>query len=380
MDLRELRREIDGIDDEIVRLFAKRMDIAAEIAEYKKEHSLPILVPAREKEKLADVAEKAGKDMETYTKVLYSTLFELSRSYQSKRTGALSPLCRRISDAMENTPRLFPEGPAVACQGVEGAYSQIAAEHLFKDPKIFYFRNIPAVFEAVEQGLCPYAVVPLENSNAGSAKKVYDLLQSHHFSIVRTYRLKIDHNLLVNPGTNRQDIREIYSHEQAIGQCSEFLSTLPRANVIAVANTAMAARMVSESGRNDVAAISSSLCGELYNLKCVEHSVQDRKNSRTRFLCIGKNLEIFPGSDRTSLMMVLDHKPGALYKVLARIFTLGINVTKVESRPIPDRDFQYMVYFDLETSVYSEGFAQLMGELEELCQEFQYLGSYREVL
>ena len=380
MDLNELRERIDSIDTELVRLFTERMDIAAQVADYKKENHLPIYVPARERAILKDVAEKAGPDMANYTRVLYSMLFELSRSYQSKRNTDLTPLYAKITDSIQNTPKLFPQAPMVACQGVEGAYAQIACEKIFKTPFIMYFKNFDSVFNAIEKGLCQYGILPIENSTAGSVKKVYDLMIHHNFSIVRTFRLKIDHNLLANPGTKIEDIQEIYSHEQALNQCSEYLRQFPNAAIIPVENTAVAAEMVAKSGRNDVAALSSRACEELYNLECLAASVQDEKNNRTRFICISKNLEIYPGADRTSIMMILSHKPGSLYKVLARMYVLGINVVKLESRPLPDRDFEFMFYFDLETSIYSEEFVQLKCELDDLCEEFKYLGSYSEVL
>ena len=380
MEISELRNQIDEIDDELVRLFTRRMDIAAQIADCKKQQGLPIFIPAREREKMLDVAQKAGPEMANYTQVLYSMLFELSRSYQSKCNNVVSPLYRRITDAISSTPKLLPQAPMVACQGVEGAYSQIACEKIFKKPFIMYFKNFEGVFTAIEKGLCQYGILPIENSTAGSVNKVYDLMIRHNFSIVRTFRLKIDHNLLANPGATLEGIRDIYSHEQAISQCSEFLQTLKGVNVIAVENTAVAAEMVSKSGRKDVAALSSRSCAELYGLTCLAQSVQDKGNNRTRFICISKNLEIYPGSDKTSIMMVLSHRPGALYKVLARLYVLGINVTKLESRPIPDRDFEFMFYFDLDTSIYSEEFVQLMCELSDLCEEFKYLGSYSEVV
>ena len=243
-----------------------------------------------------------------------------------------------------------------------------------------FFKSFDAVFSAIENGLCQYGILPIENSTAGSVNKVYDLMISHNFSIVRTYRLKVDHNLLVNRGTKLEDIREIYSHEQAINQCKEFLETLQDVKVIPVANTALASQMVAESGRKDVAALSSRACAQLYGLSCLKSAVQDMDNNQTRFICIAKNLEIYPGADKTSIMMILPHRPGALYKVMARLYTLGVNVTKLESRPIPDREFEFMFYFDLETSIYSEEFVQLMCELDELCEEFKYLGSYSEVV
>ena len=138
--------------------------------------------------------------------------------------------------------------------------------------------------------------------------------------------------------------------------------------------------MVAKSSRTDIAALSARSCAELYGLECLATSVQDTGNNHTRLICITKNLEIYPGADKTSLMMILPHKPGSLYKVLARLYALGINLIKLESRPLPDRDFEFMFYFDLETSVYSDDFAQLMCELEQICEEFKYLGSYTEVV
>lgn len=380
MDIKDLRCQIDDVDSELVKLFVKRMELSAKVADYKKEMGMPIYVPAREREVLQEVAQKAGPEMANYTRVLYSMLFELSRSYQSKRNTTTTPLYQEITQSIQHTPQLFPQAPMVACQGVEGAYAQIACEKMFKAPFIIYFKNFDGVFQAIEQGLCEYGILPIENSTAGSVKKVYDLMIHHNFSIIRSFRLKVDHNLLALPGAKLSDIKEIYSHEQAINQCADFLNTLPGVKIIPVENTAVAAETVSKSGRTDVAALSSHACEELYGLKSLKDSVQDKGNNRTRFICISKQLEIYPGSDKTSIMMILPHKPGSLYRVLARMYTLGINVIKLESRPIPDRDFEFMFYFDLETSIYSDEFVQLMCELDDLCDEFKYLGSYTEVV
>lgn len=380
MELSDYRRQIDDIDSQLLALFYRRMDVAAQIGGYKKAHSLPALDAGRERAKLQQIADSAPEALRDYTVSLYSLIFELSRSCQNRLLGITSPLTAEIEHAIAHTPPLFPEHPAVACQGVEGAYSEQACERLFKRPSTFFFSSFEAVFSAIEKGLCRYGVLPLENSTAGSVNAVYDLMTQHNFRIVRSVRIKVDHNLLANPGAKLENIREIYSHEQAISQCAHFLQGLPNVKVIRCENTAVAARMVAESGRDDVAALSSRACRELYGLDCLAASVQDQGNNFTRFICIAKNLEIYPGADRTSLMMVLPHHPGSLYKVLSRFNALGVNMNKLESRPMPDRNFEFMFYFDLETSVYAPQFTQLMGELPELCEEFTYLGSYSEVV
>ena len=380
MDLNDYRKQIDDIDRQLLALFGQRMEVAAAIAAYKKEHGLPVLDGKREREKLLDVAAKTPDDLKDYAVSLYSLLFELSRSHQTRMLGTNTALTEQIARAIENTPKLFPGSAAVACQGVEGAYSQLACDRLFKLPNVFYFSNFEAVFSAIEKGLCQYGVIPVENSTAGSVNAVYDLMMRHDFRIVRSLRLKVDHNLLANPGAKLSDIREICSHEQAIAQCSAFLQEHPEITVVRCENTAAAAKRVAQSGRKDVAALSSRSCAELYGLTCLASNIQDQGNNFTRFICISKNLEIYPGADRTSLMMVLPHRPGSLYKVLSRFYALGINLNKLESRPMPERNFEFMFYFDLDTSVYTPQFQQLMAELPSLCEEFSYLGSYSEVV
>jgi chorismate mutase/prephenate dehydratase len=375
-----LRERIDAIDDRIIADFTERMKTVVEIAKYKSDAGLSIYDGARERSKLNYVAENTPEDLQSYTRVLFSLLFELSRSYQHMLINPSSELKERIEETLRSTHPMFPQKATVACQGLEGAYSQLAAEKLFKFPSIIYFNNFEGVFSAIEKGFCSYGVLPIENSTAGSVYSVYDLMAKHNFNIVRSVRLKVDHSLLVKPGTELGDIKEVYSHEQAINQCEGFLKSLASVKVNVCENTAAAAKLVAESDRKDVAALSSGSCAPIYGLKSLKSSVQDKGNNYTRFICISKEPQIYAGADRTSLMISIAHKPGSLYKVLSRFFALGINLTKLESRPIPDRDFEFMFYFDLEASVYSPEFARLIVELEGLCDDFQYLGSYSEIV
>ncbi len=378
--IEELRTEIDSIDNELVPLFVKRMGVAADIAALKKESGKAVLDPQRERELLAKVSELAGEDMESQARILYNLLLSLSRSYQSHLLGFDTELSDKIGDAINTTEKVFPERAVVACQGVEGAYSQLACEKIFAAPNIMYMNTFEGVFSAVDSGLCRYGILPLENSSAGSVNQIYDLTLKYNFNIVRSTRIHISHTLLGKKGTKLESIKEIYSHEQAINQCSQFLQSLKGVKVHVCGNTAMAAKAVAESDRDDVAAISSASCAALYGLQIIKDSIPNVDNNYTRFICISKKLEIYPGANRTSLMLIVPHKPGALYNIISKFYSLGINLIKLESRPIQGKDFEFMFYFDIDVSVYSDKFVNLLSQLQAESESFRYLGSYTEVI
>lgn len=379
-DLSDIRKEIDSIDTQIVELFKRRMSCADAVAAYKRAHDLPVLDRSRERELLARRAAQVPEDMKVYTEVLFELLMEASRNRQGERLGTGGHTVEQIRDALAHSPELFPRDAYVACQGVEGAYQQIATDRIFRHANIGYFDTFDAVFRAVEENYADFGVLPIENSTAGSVNQVFDLMMRHNFHIVRTCRLKVDHNLLAKPGCGLGDIRHIYSHEQAINQCGEFLSSLEGVTVHACENTAMASKMVAESERRDVAALASRACARIYGLDVLASSAQDQGNNYTRFACISKDLSIYPGADRSTFMLVVNHEPGALYKVLAKFYDLDINIIKLESRPIPDRDFEFMFYFDIDCPAASPEFFTLVRSLESTCEEFRYLGSYSEVI
>ena len=380
MDISELREQINEIDHEIVELYGRRMETARAIGRYKREHNLPVLDSERERSLLNKVAEQAGEENEQGVRALYHLLIDHSRMRQEMDGHPESPLGQQIREIVAAMPKIFPEKAMIACQGVEGAYSQLACEKMIRYPSILYCRTFENVFGAIESGLCQYGILPIENSLAGSVNSVYDLMIRHHCYIVRSVRIKIDHTLLALPGTRIDEIREIYSHEQAIQQCSAFLSRHKEWHVNVCTNTAAAARMVAESGRRDAAAISSGHCAALYGLECLSSDIQNNSNNHTRFICISKKPEIYPGADHTSLMLVLPNHPGSLYQLLSRFNALDINLIKLESRPLPGRDFEFMFYFDLEASVGSPTFSRLIEELDITMNQFSYLGSYSEIV
>ncbi|MCI2056299.1 MAG: chorismate mutase [Oscillibacter sp.] len=378
MELNEIRNQIDSVDDQLLKLFLERMDLAEEVAAYKSEHTLPILNKERERAVLAKVTENSG-DKERYAYHLFSTLFELARSRQAELLCAPTKVEAQVNASLAAGSEVFPQTGLVACQGVEGANSQAACDRIVPRGNIVYVKSFEAVFAAVESGLCKFGVLPIENSSNGSVRAVYDLLQRKHFSIVRSTRLCIRHELLALPGVKAEDITEIYSHEQAIGQCSKFLNGLGGVHVIPCDNTATAAKMVAESGNRHAAAISSHVCAELYGLSPLNDNIQDSDNNYTRFICITKDPAIYAGANRISLIIACDNKPGALYDILSKLAALGINMTKLESCPVTGRNFEFIFFLELEASVQEPGVLPMLEELERSCQSFQFLGSYAEI-
>ena len=378
MDLQKLRGEIDAIDTQMTDLFVRRMGLCAEVARYKKENGMAVVHQGREREILSRISALAGDELDSYARILFSTLFDLSRSYQSMLITEASPVERKIDEALRSTPQMLPKKAVVACQGVEGGYAQQACDKVFSFADIMYFRSWEGVFSAVQKGLCQYGILPIENSSNGSVNGVYDLMRSFDFHIVRGVKLHVNHSLLACPGADLGGIKEIFSHEQAIGQCSEFLRTLPGVQITVCENTAMAAKLVAESGRTDAAAISSPACAAMYGLRELRQGVHNTDNNYTRFILIAKNPEIYPGADHLSLMFKVGHTPGSLTRVLARFSALGLNMTKLESRPISGADFHYMFYMDFEGSIYDPSVRKLLCELEQELELFVFLGAYQE--
>ena len=377
MELKDYRAKIDEIDAQIAHLFAERMQAAEAIADYKAQNHLPIYHPAREREVLLS-ASQAAAPYSREARVVFGAMMDVSRSRQAARLAGESPLTQAISRAVAETPATFAQNATVACQGIEGAYSHQAANRLFALPQILFFQRFDGVFQAVEKGLCRYGVLPIENSSAGSVTEVYDLMKGRDFSIVRGTRLHIVHALLTR-GAKLGQIREVISHEQAVRQCAPFLKAHPEIRVTLCANTAVAAQTVANSGRDDLAAIASPACAELYGLTALPDSIQASDNNHTRFIVISKKPEIYPGANRISLMLTLPHVAGSLYRMIARFSALEMNLLKIESRPIPGRAFEFRFYFDVEASCANPEVLSLLAELESTVSQFAFLGNYAEV-
>ncbi len=377
MELKDLREKIDKIDDQIVELFKQRLEIVKAVGEVKKQTGKMVNDPEREKNILIRLTENATDTQKMYIKRVFENVFEISKAYQNLAIKDLSLTAKNIEKAVCEE-RNFPVKARVACQGVRGAYSGIASDKLFEIADVTYFKNFEGVFSAVEKGLCKYGVLPIENSTAGSVNEVYDLMREHNFYIVKSIRIPVTHYLVANECASIKDIKEIISHEQALSQCKKYLQKFPLATISACANTAVGAKTILDSGRTDIACICSRECAELYGLKILDSNIQDSNGNYTRFIVIAKEMEIYKGANRVSVMTTLPHTPGSLYKTLAKFYNAGINVTKLESRPIIGSNFEFTFYFDFECDVSRPEVLAVISELDHSAEKFTFLGAYAE--
>ena len=378
-NLENIRTEIDSIDDELAKLIRRRLEITAEVAEAKQSMGAAVNDPARERAILTKVTECVGPEYEHETRLLFTTLFGVSKARQRVLLKGESPVVTAIRAAAADAMP-FPSRAVVACPGTEGSYAQQAVSRIFPVPTILYFNSFEKVFEAVEKGLCPYGILPVENSAVGSVAAVYDLMVRHHFHIARAVRVKVDHVLLANPGATLAGIREVESHPHALAQCSIFLKSRPDVAAIPGSNTALAAAALAKSGRTDRAVIASRACAELYGLEIISEGIADTSYNYTRFICISRNLEVHADADKFSLMMSLPHRPGSLNGIISKFAAIDVNLTKLESRPIPGMDFEFRFTFDFESSPTNPAALGLISELAQdpEIEHFTFLGAFAE--
>ena len=378
--IESIRNEINEIDDGLVRLFVRRMGAAERMAEVKRGTSAPVHDPERERSILSKVAKAVGPGLENEARLMFTTLMSISRGRQRAELAGESAFARSIAEASSNTPGAFPSSASVACPGVEGSYSQQAACRLVNFPTIFYFKGFDDVFSAVEKGMCDYGILPIENSAVGSVTAVYDLMAKHNFKIVKALKLRVRHVLLGRPGTKIEDVREISSHPHALAQCSEFLCRHPGVRAVPASNTACAADALAKTDRRDMAVIASRECAELYGLTVLEDDISDTLSNYTRFICISKKCEIYPDAGKISVMISLGHHPGALSDVLVKFAAAGVNLTKLESRPVPGSDFEFRFIFELEASPHESRVVKLLSGIagDPSIEHFTFLGAYSE--
>ncbi len=375
--LLEIRESIDKIDDQIVELYKQRMELAKQVGIVKKETDKAVHDGKREEEIIYRLSQKCPDEIRIYLKEVYESIFSSSKAYQNNFIHASSTVKSQLDEIIKNPLKDFPVDGTVACQGVYGAYSGKATNKMFPISSVTYFKTFEGVFNAVEKGLCEYGVLPIENSTAGSVLEVYDLMKKYDFYIVKSVKIQIDHCLAVKKGVELSNVKKVISHPQALSQCGEYIKKLGVATQ-AVENTAVGAKAVAEGSDNTVAVLCSKECAIAYDLKILEPNVQDSAKNYTRFICITKDLRVYKGADKISIMTSLSHTPGALNKIVSKFYSFGLNLTKIESRPIEGSDFEFMFYFDFEGDVLDLNVRNLIAELDNGSDKFVLLGTYKE--
>lgn len=374
-NLQEIRVEIDKIDNQLIELFKQRMDCAKAVGIYKQANNIPVLNQKREDE-ILDTIEERGGEYGTSARLLYSNILELSRALQHTIVGSGEELKKLIKTA---TNKPINGCVDVAYQGIKGANGHEATLRLFPGGNYKNYKTFADVFEAVENGEVEFGVLPVENSTAGSVSTVYDLILKHRFYIVGALDLPIDYCLAGLKQSEFSDIEIIHTHPQSISQCENYIAknnfeAIPRSN------TAIAARDVAKEKRLNVAAICSYKAAEEYGLKVLDNHLQDDNSNTTRFIVISKKLYISDNADKVSVCFSLPHVTGSLYSVLCRFNSLGLNLTKIESRPFTDvAGFEYLFYLDFSGNVQSKEVISLLAQLSEELPEFSFLGNYTEI-
>ena len=373
-DLKEIRKNIDEIDSQLIELFKKRMDCAKEVGIYKQANNIPVLNQDRENQILDDI-EKKGGEYGAHSRLLYSNIMELSRALQHNIVGSGKELKALIGCAESELPK---ENIIVAYQGIKGANGHEATLNIFPKGIAKNYKSFSDVFNAVDSGEASLGVLPVENSSAGSVSAVYDLILQHRFYIVGALDLPIDYCLAGLKQSELSDIETVWTHPQSLSQCAQYIAD-HEFNSVPCSNTAVAARDVAKEKRLNVAAICSYKACEEYGLKVLDNHLQDNNSNMTRFIVISKKLYIPKDANKISLCFSLPHVTGSLYSLLCRFNSLGLNLTKIESRPIQGSKFEYLFYLDFSGNVYSENVIELLCQLSSEMPGFSFLGNYNEI-
>lgn len=372
MDLKQLRDNIDMIDSQILSLFLDRMELCRSVAEYKKANALPVFQGGREDEVIRRIREQTGDaNLENGTAALFTTIMDISKHLQNQA------LLDNAPDYDFSEPD-FINAAEIGCQGTSGANSETAAKMIFGDKPVKFFHSFEDVFKAVESGEIQYGVLPIHNSTAGSVTATYDLMGKYSTYIVRTVCVEINHCLAAKSPIKPEEISCVYSHPQALAQCADYI-TAHGLKSKDYGNTATAAEFVKASRETDrFAAVCSKDCAEALGLHIISDTVADCPVNRTKFICISKNLQVMPDADTISVMLQIPHTQGSLYRMLTKFYINGMNLCKLESRPVRDGSFEVMFYLDFTGKVTDRHVKALMTDLSTNLEYFRFLGTFRE--
>ncbi len=370
MELEELREKINVIDDRIADLFIERMDLCLDVSRYKIENSMPVFQESRETSILKKMADRFPDKLKSSSQVLYQTIMDISkcRQYQEFFSDRTS---------IEHFPLELDKPCRVAVPGTRGSFSQIACSKLFANGQIEFYDQFEQVFEAVDNGTVDFGVVPIANSTAGSVTATYELLRKYDLKICASTKLKISHCLAAKKGLTLSDIKIVYSHEQALMQCSHFLSS-NGLKAHSYANTALAAEYVAAAAE-PFGAICSQDCAQQNGLEVLAYDIANAAENYTRFIVVAKKTLCSKNSGIISVTLALPHQKSALYRLLTKFSVAGLNLTMIESRPIANTDFDVVFYLDFQGSINDPQVAMLINELEQELTYFKFLGNYEEI-
>lgn len=374
-ELKESRKKLDVIDEQIVSLFEQRMEISEEVARWKIANGMQVLDRKREKQKLQSLGALATSDFNRRgITELYEQIMAISRKRQYQMMDE--------AKALHNLPfikvdHLVTEKTKVVYQGAAGSYSEAAMKQFFgRDIKNFCVDSFRDAMTAIEEGAADYAVLPIENSTAGIVSQNYDLLNEFENYIVGEQIIPIRHCLMGVPGTTEQTIRTVYSHAQSLMQSDKFLEEHPTWQAVSMANNAFAARKVAEDHDITEAAIASRYAAEAYGLNIIREGVNQAASNSTRFI-ICTNQKIFlEGAKKISLILEIEHESGSLYRILSHFIYNNLNMTKIESRPIEDRNFEYRFFIDFEGSLEDSAVRNALRGLRDETKYLKILGNY----
>ncbi|MGM9593088.1 MAG: bifunctional chorismate mutase/prephenate dehydratase [Candidatus Onthomonas sp.] len=376
-DIKYLRGQIDIIDRQMVSLFRQRMEVAKDVAAYKIANGVPVLDPERERQVLeAKAAMVEDPQLKTDVAKLYETIMSMSRACQRRVMRDQEPeppgFFRQYAETVSPV-----EDPRVVYQGMPGAYSEEAAVNFF-GPQVRSqgLNRFEDVFEALACGEADYAVLPIENSTTGTIRQVSDLLIRYQFYMVGETTVKVEHCLMALPGVKLEEITHVYSHEQGLFQSDRFLDRHPDWVRVPLLDTAGSAKYVKEEGERTKAAICSQRAADVYGLQVLVRGVNHNRENYTRFAVVRAKPELRDGSDKITAVFHLPHQSGSLHEILTIFAVNGLNLVKLESRPMPGRKWEYMFFVEFTGNLQAPGMDAVLRELDQSTDEFRVLGNY----
>lgn len=369
MNLQDLRNDIDSIDKEILSLFIKRMSLCKNVAQFKIENNLPVYQGNREQDIIDNIRENTPSHLADGAAALFYNIMDISKCVQQEELLMNTPFI--------STKKLDLSGNVkVGCQGMDGSNSNTAADLLFNSPNIVYYHEFEDVFKAVDNGDVKFGVLPVQNSTTGSIIQIYDLMKKYDFYVARMVRVEIDHCLAVKKNTNFNNVKNVYSHPQALSQCSAFISE-NNLRAIPYENTATAAKFISQSNE-PLAAICSERCANMYDFNIIAKNIADSSPNYTRFICISKDFYLSDDADVISILITIPNIQGSLSRLLTKFFVNGLNLEKLESRPLAGGSFNVMFYIDFQGNVNNPKVSALLTELQNEYPSFKFIGNFKE--